>query len=406
VTVQAHATNPVANCLPFGSGASFFGGYVAFIYQNVPSFTLNPDDKIGFDLGAVNDADIVMDIALAATTTNGGGQPVAAGFTQVVTAGTASSRGDTIRNNYELEFTATTSYSFPGGGLIIRFKPQGSYLSDSTCTQVLVPADSTDTSNFFVMRVDGDADGVYPWDSTDLSNIGQFRITYNTPPTAQSQSITTGEDTPTAVTLVASDPESQTLTWSIVSGPAHGTLSGSAPNLTYLPSANYNGTDSFTFRVNDGTFNSSTATVSITVTPVNDAPVASDASRSTAEDTAVAIALSASDVDGDALIWSIMSAPTSGALSGTAPNLTYTPNPNFKGWDSFTFRVNDGTVDSNTATVSITVTPVNDAVHLAVGCGCAVGSANDGGTLAFLGLGLLRLHATRRRVSRASSLRD
>ena len=60
----------------------------------------------------------------------------------------------------------------------------------------------------------------------------------------------------------------------MVTRPAHGTLSGTAPNLTYTPAANYNGPDSFTFTVNDGTVDSAAATVSITVTPVNDAPVA------------------------------------------------------------------------------------------------------------------------------------
>ena len=70
--------------------------------------------------------------------------------------------------------------------------------------------------------------------------------------------------------------------------PAHGTLSGTAPNLTYTPAANYNGADSFTFKVNDGTVDSAAATVSITVTAVNDAPVADAQSVTTAEDTATA----------------------------------------------------------------------------------------------------------------------
>jgi hypothetical protein len=73
----------------------------------------------------------------------------------------------------------------------------------------------------------------------------------------------------------------------------------------------------------------------------------------------VAITLTASDVDGDSLTYSVVTTPVSGSLSGSAPNLTYTPNNNFNGQDSFTFTVNDGTVDSNEATVSITVNAVN-----------------------------------------------
>src|SRR5439155_704471 len=100
------------------------------------------------------------------------------------------------------------------------------------------------------------------------------------------------------------------------------------------------------------------ATVSITVTPVNDPPVANNQSVTTPEDTPKTITLTGSDLDGDSLTFSIVTQPAHGTLSGTAPNLTYTPATNYIGPDSFTFKVNDGKVDSAVATVSITVTPV------------------------------------------------
>jgi VCBS repeat-containing protein len=149
------------------------------------------------------------------------------------------------------------------------------------------------------------------------------------------------------------------LTYSTVAVPANGSLSGSAPNMTYTPNNNFNGTDSFTFKANDGTVDSNEATVSITIDAVNDTPVADAQSVTTDENTPVAITLTASDVDGDSLTYSVVTTPVSGSLSGSAPNLTYTPNNNFNGQDSFTFTVNDGTVDSNEATVSITVNAVN-----------------------------------------------
>src|SRR5207253_8129484 len=99
-------------------------------------------------------------------------------------------------------------------------------------------------------------------------------------------------------------------TYSVVAGPTHGALSGTAPNLTYTPAANYNGADSFTFKANDGTVDSSAATVSITITAVNDAPVANDQAVTTNEDTAKAIVLTASDVDGDPLTYRIGAGPT------------------------------------------------------------------------------------------------
>jgi len=87
-------------------------------------------------------------------------------------------------------------------------------------------------------------------------------------PTASAQSVATGQDTPTAVTLTGSDPNNQALTYAVVTAPTHGTLSGSGPNLTYTPSAGYTGPDSFTFTVSNGTYTSAPATVSLTVNPI------------------------------------------------------------------------------------------------------------------------------------------
>jgi len=183
----------------------------------------------------------------------------------------------------------------------------------------------------------------------------------NDTPVANSQSLTVAEDSTLLVALTGSDVDGDMLSFTIMAAPANGTLSGTAPNLTYIPNANYNGADNFTFVVTDGTTNSSAATVSITVTPVNDAPVANALSMGTDEDAAVGITLTGSDVEGDALSFSIVTPPANGTLSGTAPNLTYTPNANFYGSDAFTFRANDGQTNGSTAAVSITISAVNDA---------------------------------------------
>jgi len=176
----------------------------------------------------------------------------------------------------------------------------------------------------------------------------------NEQPIANVQSLTTDEDNQLAVTLTGSDLDDDILTYIIVSNPSNGLLSGNAPDITYTPDENYNGSDSFTFKVNDGIVDSDLATISITVDPINDSPVAYDQAISTTMDTSVEIILSASDVDGDELSYTV-GVPSNGGLSGQAPNLTYTPNDSFSGEDSFTFKVNDGTVDSNTTMVSITV---------------------------------------------------
>jgi large repetitive protein len=200
-------------------------------------------------------------------------------------------------------------------------------------------------------------------DGVLASNTATVSITVtpvNDPPVAIAKSVVTEEGAPVSIALTATDKDSTSLTFTVVSGPTKGALSGSAPNLTYTPAPGFNGSDSFTFRASDGSAVSNTATVSITVTAVNEPPVAAAGSATTAEDASVAIKLSASDPDGDALSYVIVTAPSKGKLSGTAPNLTYTPAADFHGVDSFTFRASDGVLASNTATVSITVTPVND----------------------------------------------
>jgi len=177
---------------------------------------------------------------------------------------------------------------------------------------------------------------------------------------AEGEGVMTEEDTPVSITLLGSDPDGDTLTYNVVTGPSHGRLSGTAPKLTYTPQPNFNGSDSFTFNVNDGTVDGVPVTVLITVKAVNDPPTANDDSVTTQEDTLVSITLTGSDPDGDALSYSVVKNPSHGSLSGTGPNLTYTPNENFNGSDSFLFKVNDGTVDSAAATVSIKLIPVND----------------------------------------------
>ncbi len=174
------------------------------------------------------------------------------------------------------------------------------------------------------------------------------RFVTNTLPVAVAQSTATDEDTAVALTLAGTDADGDGLTYSVLQLPTHGSLSGTPPNLTYQPVGSYHGPDSFTFRVNDGQADSALATVSLTVRSVNDAPEAVAQSAATDEDTSVALTLAGTDVDGDGLTYSVVQAPSHGTLSGTAPNLTYTPAADYHGPDSFTFRVNDGQADSAT----------------------------------------------------------
>src|SRR6266568_459148 len=157
-------------------------------------------------------------------------------------------------------------------------------------------------------------------------------------------------------------------TWTAVSSPrpsSPGRLTANANGtFTYTPALNFFGPDSFTYKVNDGELNSNVATMTLTVTAVNDAPVAANAQASTFEDNALALDLRtfATDVDSSALTALVVTSPAHGVLTQNANGtFTYTPNANFNGSDSLTYKVNDGALDSNVATVAITVVSVNDA---------------------------------------------
>lgn len=201
---------------------------------------------------------------------------------------------------------------------------------------------------------------------SDTKTVALTVIDVNRAPVANAANVATDEDTPLSITLTGSDPDGDKLTFAIVTPPAKGALTGTVPNLTYTPSKDFNGSDSFTFKTNDGKLDSALATITITVRPVNDPPVATPQQVTTDEDTPIAIKLTGTDVDGDALTFIVVTPPAKGALSGMAPNLTYTPNKDYNGADSFTFKVNDGALDSVPATITITVNPVNDAPVLTV----------------------------------------
>jgi hypothetical protein len=206
--------------------------------------------------------------------------------------------------------------------------------------------------------------------------------TPNRAPVSASQAVSTDMNTARAITLTATDTDNDPLTYSIVTPPAHGSLSGTAPNVTYSPTPGYSGSDNFTFRTNDGHLNSDVVTVSITVTSsTNHAPMANGQAVSTKEDTAVTITLTAMDADRNPLTYSIVDSPAHGSLSGTAPEVTYTPVAKFTGSDIFTFKTNDGTDDSNIAMITIAVkaaATVNDVPNLTQGSGKGV-VVNTGG---------------------------
>jgi len=235
-----------------------------------------------------------------------------------------------------------------------------------TASIAYTPA-SVGTYTFTYKANDGSAD----------SNIATVTVTVvNRPPTASDASASTAVGTPVTITLGATDVETCELTFSIVQGPGSGGLSdiqnqpcvAGSPNsdsarIIYAPGS-VAGTFTFTYRAHDGTADSNIATVTVTV--VNHPPTASDASASTVVGTPVTITLAAADSETCELTFSVVQTPGSGTLGAMqdqpcvagSPNIdtariTYTPAS--AGTYAFTYTANDGTADSNIATVTIAV---------------------------------------------------
>jgi len=213
------------------------------------------------------------------------------------------------------------------------------------------------TDAFTFRANDGFADG----------SIATATIHVNGPPTANPQSLVMNEDESIAVTLTGTDPDRDSLSFTVTGGPSMGTLSGTVPNLIYTPLANLNGTETINFTVFDGKTTSAPAAITITVQPVNDKPLAQHVNTGGNEDTTITDAMMAFDADGDPLTYIVTVQPNHGTLTTNGVQFSYTPDPNFNGMDQFTFVVSDGQLQSDPNTVSIEVVPVNDAPQIESG---------------------------------------
>jgi hypothetical protein len=187
----------------------------------------------------------------------------------------------------------------------------------------------------------------------------------NHPPTADANSVTIAEDTSIPIVLKGEDRDGDMLTYSVVAEPSHGRLSGTAPNLTYSPNENFAGPDSFTFTVNDGEDESTPATVSIMVTPVNDLPTANKDKATVQEDAPIVtinVLANDTDADGDRLMVVNAAQGRNGSVTiNTDGTLTYAPARNFCGSDTFSYTMSDGKGGTGRATVEVIVNAVNDA---------------------------------------------
>src|SRR5919107_2304227 len=230
-----------------------------------------------------------------------------------------------------------------------------------------VPADSS--SLYFCVKSSDGTMFFKPGTTAPTCPTGQYAVVIGSPnhaPSAVGDSYSTAEDTTLNVSTPGvlsndSDPDGDTITTQLATGPSNGTLTlDSDGSFSYTPALNYNGTDSLTYKASDGKGGEATATVSITVHAVNDAPVANNDSATVDAGGIVGVDVLANDTDVDntnaQLSVSSFTQPANGAVTKNADGtLDYTPNAGYNGTDSFTYKASDGTAESNEATVTITV---------------------------------------------------
>lgn len=205
-------------------------------------------------------------------------------------------------------------------------------------------------------------------DGTSTSTPARVALTVTPvydPPTGYPASASGDEDQDISGQLTGDGDD---LTYTLDSSPAHGTLTvDPTGSWTYTPDPDFNGADSFTYTVDDGRSISAPVTVTVTVNPVNDAPIASAGMHTATEDgVSITDSFDFSDVDLDDTLADHLTVSVTQSSGGTVsvnPNgtgYTYTPKPDFSGVDTFTYTVTDAAGAQSTATVTVTVAAVND----------------------------------------------
>ena len=227
----------------------------------------------------------------------------------------------------------------------------------STCTYV--PGVDTSGTDAFTYTV---ADGR---GGTDTATVTMTVTPVNDAPRAIADVASTAEDTARSVAVLANDTDAEGDALSVTASTqgAGGTVTCTASACTYTPRANWHGTDSFTYTVSDGRGAATTGTVTMTVAPVNDPPVADDDALAVGQDEAGAldVLLGDTDPDGDLLVVSAVADGGHGTVTCLVGVCTYQPAAGWVGTDSFTYTLGDGHGGSDEGRVVVSVGNVNDA---------------------------------------------
>ncbi len=280
---------------------------------------------------------------------------------------TGPTDGATFSVGDKVVFTASAS-DVDGKIVSVEFFNDGKSVGVSDASPYKVTLSNLDAGSYKLKATATDNTGATASSEVTITVKGS-----NSAPVAQSQSVTTSEDVPAAITLAASDADGDALTYHVLSMPSHGVLKGSGTTRTYTPSPNYHGTDSFTFSVTDGKVDSNIATISIGVTSVNDAPAVNvtgpaDGAIFSVGDKVVFTA-SASDVDGTIVSVEYFSGDRSLGVVTEAP-YTYATHAHYVGAHIITAKATD---NNGSVTISAPITITVNALPT-----CSISTPLDG----------------------------
>lgn len=240
--------------------------------------------------------------------------------------------------------------------------PTGATIDPSTGVFLWTPTEAQGPGSYtFIVTV---SDGAL----SDSEEITVVVSEVNTAPASSHLAFTTDEDAQVTIALIATDADLPTnaLTYSIVTTPISGMLSTVTGNqVIYTPSLNFHGADSFTFKASDGSLVSNIATVTITVNPLNDSPIAINDVASITKNTMLNLLTTTLlnndiDVDADTLLVTSVENALNGTVAIVGSNITFLPSSNFVGLGSFTYTISDGSLTA-TGTVRVVIYPQVDS---------------------------------------------
>jgi len=255
----------------------------------------------------------------------------------------------TLTTNEDTPTTFTMTGTDPGGFALtfsIATDPQHGTLTTSGAAGTYTPNANYNGTDIF---------GYIATNGTLASVAGVATITIvpqDDNPNTMNVSAVTDEDNAVEITLEAEEYDGDTISFNIKDNPTSGSVTISGDKATYTPNANYYGADSFTFEAVDTSAKKilNTATASLTINPINDAPTIDDMSEQEGiEDTDLTITLTGNDIEGDNLSFEVETAPTQGSITNNGTSFTYSPNQDFYGADSLTYVAYDGTEYSEEA---------------------------------------------------------